>query len=217
MSPTAHIVNPLPYSLRYRSPEIDFSTTIHPANFRAASFEVELAPSPPLALRSRDGTPSPARIDVAKGVDFDAMRGLDRLVGAIVQDISKLAVERVEEHGIGDLHVCDHLFLESALLAHAVKRRGGRVTLWPHSTNPVDVDHREPDEMDEIVAITHTGAEIVREIRRCIDPDYRRALIDRRSRYYRREIGLDQGSRRDQAMAVPRATSWLTLRPRSSS
>jgi coproporphyrinogen III oxidase len=41
---------------------------------------------------------------------------------------------------IKEAHVSDHLYPESALFAGAVKANGGKVTLWPHSANPVHED-----------------------------------------------------------------------------
>jgi len=38
----------------------------------------------------------------------------------------------VRREGITEAHICEHPFFETAILAHAVRENGGRVTLWPH-------------------------------------------------------------------------------------
>ena len=60
---------------------------------------------------------------------------------------------------IRELDICDHPYIESALMAAAVKKSGGSVILWPHSTNPVHVNAYGPDMVDEIHAITRQGCQ----------------------------------------------------------
>jgi hypothetical protein len=59
----------------------------------------------------------------------------------------------VMDAGIKKAYVCDHLFFGSAILAHAVKKQGGAVTLWPHSANPHTM-FRRGEYFDEVVVLT---------------------------------------------------------------
>jgi hypothetical protein len=66
----------------------------------------------------------------------------------------------VAQTRIRDLHICDHLFFRSAVLAHTVSEFGGRITLWPHSSNAAHVPYREPGFADRAIAITRTGGRL---------------------------------------------------------
>ncbi len=50
--------------------------------------------------------------------------------------------------------ICEHPFFESALLAAATKHAGGKVTLLPHSTNPIMPLYRSEASFDKVVAGT---------------------------------------------------------------
>jgi len=86
----------------------------------------------------------------------------DLLIAALGKTTAafKTAADRtVERLDIRAAHVCDHLFFESALIAQAVRDRGGAVTLWPHSSNPVHVDMHQPGEVDEIRCVLAFAAQ----------------------------------------------------------
>jgi hypothetical protein len=63
----------------------------------------------------------------------------------------------VSDAAIKKAYVCDHLFLGSAILAHAVKKHGGTVTLWPHSANP---SIRQREYFDEVVVLTRGAKDL---------------------------------------------------------
>lgn len=72
-------------------------------------------------------------------------------VGRATRNASDRARALVESLNVRDVHICDHGYVETALMADAVHRRGGHVFLWPHSSNAV---HTELRELGEIAAIT---------------------------------------------------------------
>lgn len=89
---------------------------------------------------------------------------LDVVFRRLLEPLTEVALANtrdfVETTGTRDLHICDHLFFRSAILAHIVAEFGGRVTLWPHSSNAAHVPYREPGFADRAIAITRTGARL---------------------------------------------------------
>jgi hypothetical protein len=84
------------------------------------------------------------------------LTGFDQLlrpVFAACLDSARALVDTAVEAG-----VCDHLFLESAAVSHAVKERGGTVTLWPHSANPSQWNFRSALGFDRIVVVRRATA-----------------------------------------------------------
>lgn len=53
-----------------------------------------------------------------------------------------------------EAHVCDHLFLEGALISHAVAAAGGDIRLWPHSSNAGHVPFQKHDALASVTAVT---------------------------------------------------------------
>lgn len=88
---------------------------------------------------------------------------LFRATGARLRHLKEAAEVIVEERGIVEAHVADHMYTEPVILADAVRRAGGRVVLWPHSTNPVHTGLRRADSFDEVHAVTRSGVRIWRE------------------------------------------------------
>lgn len=69
-------------------------------------------------------------------------------------------VERVlDSEGILDVHIGDYLYAEPSLVAEKARSRGGRVHVWPHSTNPVHSEFRGPGELSSVRGVTRTGCE----------------------------------------------------------
>jgi hypothetical protein len=91
----------------------------------------------------------------------DAARFVELLV-SIVGEPTRAAAERanylVERHCITEAYVCDHLFFESAVMAHAVRERGGEVILLPHSSNAVHTEMYEQGEVSRIHCTTSSAA-----------------------------------------------------------
>lgn len=84
------------------------------------------------------------------------------LVGGATQAAYARAKRLVERHRLTEAHICDHPFFESALISHAVKEKGGRVVLWPHSFNASMPKFRRPGAVDEVNAVLAPGAELWR-------------------------------------------------------
>lgn len=82
------------------------------------------------------------------------------LVGKTTKSAAAEARRLVDKHQIEESHVCDHLFFEAALIAHAVREKGGKNVLWPHSTNAVHVKARQRNNIpDRIYCTTRAAAE----------------------------------------------------------
>lgn len=58
------------------------------------------------------------------------------VLGGVIVAALAHAREVVKRHGLTEAHICDHPFIESAVLAQAVRENGGKVALWPHGWGP---------------------------------------------------------------------------------
>ncbi len=83
---------------------------------------------------------------------------LERAIVPYFRDFVRRIRTALQEHAIMDAHIGDYLYAESVLVAAKVKDRGGRVHLWPHSTNPVHVDFQDPGHISTVHAVTKSGA-----------------------------------------------------------
>lgn len=75
-------------------------------------------------------------------------------------ELVRAADELIELHGITDVHIGDYLYAEPSLIADRVRARGGRVHLWPHSSNPVHVKFHDVSEIASIHCVTESGVQI---------------------------------------------------------
>ena len=84
------------------------------------------------------------------------------VLASIVGKSTRAAADRakylVERHAMTEAYVCDHLFFESAAMAHAVRASGGKVVLLPHSSNAVHSEMYERDEISRIRCSTTSAA-----------------------------------------------------------
>lgn len=76
--------------------------------------------------------------------------------GGMVQRTDALLAER----RLTDVHIGDYLYSEPAIVAERMRARGGRVHVWPHSSNPVHVDYHDLQHLSSIHCVTRSGAEI---------------------------------------------------------
>ncbi len=81
-------------------------------------------------------------------------------IGPRTKTAAEEARRLVAEYATEEAHVCDHMFFESALVAHAVRASGGRVVLWPHSSNALHVDVRGSQRPDHVYCITKASSDI---------------------------------------------------------
>jgi len=81
-------------------------------------------------------------------------------LGDYIYKLAKNAIDFVRREKISELHVCDHLFIQSSLLTNAMRQAGKKVTLWPHSSSPVHYYFRRGDEISQIYCIMKSGKKI---------------------------------------------------------
>ncbi len=85
---------------------------------------------------------------------------LSTVLGDLMYGLALESAKFVKKFDIKQLHICDHFFMDSAILTHAVKSNRGKITLWPHSTNPVFHYFRRKDEVDEIHCMMKNGIDL---------------------------------------------------------
>jgi hypothetical protein len=68
------------------------------------------------------------------------------------------ALELVDRYRLIEAYVSDHLLFESAIIADAVRARGGKVFLWPHSANACHTLMYEEGEVAAICCATNSAA-----------------------------------------------------------
>jgi hypothetical protein len=68
------------------------------------------------------------------------------------------ALELVDRYQLVEAHVCDHLLFESAIIADVVRVSGGKVFLWPHSSNACHTLMYEKGEVAAICCTTNSAA-----------------------------------------------------------
>lgn len=103
-----------------------------------------------------------ATIEVSEPIGGTWAEWLHRATSPLLEHLAATAARDLEARGVKEAHIGDHFFVEGVIVGDAVKRAGGRVVVWPHSTNPVHVHQRRPESFDEVHAITHSGAQIWR-------------------------------------------------------
>ncbi len=117
---------------------------------------------PGRGLTSERARRTRATIEVSEPIGGTWAEWLHRATAPLLEHLAATAARDLEERGVKEAHIGDHFFAEAVIVGDAVKRAGGRVVIWPHSTNPVHVHQRRAESFDEVHAITHSGAEIWR-------------------------------------------------------
>lgn len=84
----------------------------------------------------------------------------NNVIGNRTQSVAIAAARIVNEHSITEAHVCDHMFFESGLVSGAVREKGGKIVLWPHSigTDEVGMTLRLLAPPSEINCVTKNDA-----------------------------------------------------------
>jgi hypothetical protein len=82
------------------------------------------------------------------------------LIGATSKSAAQRASDLANEFELNEAYVCDHLFFESALIAHAVRARGGAVFLWPHSSNAAHALMYEEGDVAAVRCTTNSSARV---------------------------------------------------------
>lgn len=83
----------------------------------------------------------------------------------------------VAEHHIREAHICDFFFFSSAFLADAVRAQGGKIVLWPHSTNAAYEDFHLPGRAHTVYSVTKPAEENWRKHQPNIDYKTRSDLM----------------------------------------
>lgn len=89
----------------------------------------------------------------------DLVGELVETVGDLTQAAFQRATDLVGRFDVRSLHICDHAFFETALVAEATRRHGGSVSVWPHSSNAVHIETRARERLDHVTCITRAAAQ----------------------------------------------------------
>lgn len=138
-------------------PSFEFTTTASIA-WRRNAGRVTSSPLAPSNAEPVVGFVSQGIIDTS-----DWYQWLERAIIPYLKALSDRAGAELRERAIMDVHVGDYLYAEPALVAAQAKKRGARVHIWPHSTNPVHVGFHAPRSVDTIHAVTRSGTTIWRD------------------------------------------------------
>jgi hypothetical protein len=82
------------------------------------------------------------------------------LMGGTTKGAAQRASDLANQLELNEAYVCDHLFFESALIAHAVRARGGEVFLWPHSSNAAHPLMYEEGDVAAVRCTTNSSARV---------------------------------------------------------
>lgn len=149
----SRIDDPFLVSCRFAAPPCGFDAAISDPGFELPTVEITLRCAPLESAVNRiglDHAADPRRFHLGKW--------LCEVLGPATRAAADGADRLVQRHGLTAAHVCDHMFFEAAIVSHAVRRRGGRVVLWPHSSNAVHVPAHRPDTIDRIYCLTRSSA-----------------------------------------------------------
>ena len=58
-----------------------------------------------------------------------------------IELVYKTIHQLAEKQSINEAHICDHLFVDTAVIAGCIRSRGGKVILWPHSSSMPLTNH----------------------------------------------------------------------------
>jgi hypothetical protein len=82
------------------------------------------------------------------------------LMGGTTKGAAQRASDLANQLELNEAYVCDHLSFESALIAHAVRARGGEVFLWPHSSNAAHPLMYEEGDVAAVRCTTNSSARV---------------------------------------------------------
>lgn len=141
---------------------LDLECSIHPPRHLLPTVRMQLWTAAKLeGTQVAGGDPQPVRaeVQVSETISNGWLDWFDHVMREYLVELSRHAHAEVALRDITEAHVCDHLFTESSILAGAVQAQGGRIVMWPHSTNPVHSEVRDPSSFDVVHAVTRAGAE----------------------------------------------------------
>ena len=157
---SGYYIQEFAYDRLARKRTLDAEATIHPPQSLLREVRFQLWPAGKLVgtqLSTEVPVSVEAPIQVSARVGMDWIDWLNYVLHDYLADMSRRAHAEVAIRKIREAHICDHLFPESSLFAAAVRKAGGRIVLWPHSTNPVHSDVRRAGSFDGVHATTRTA------------------------------------------------------------
>ena len=123
-----------------------------------------------LLVRDRCHYPSPMHVEFERVSSNDGYavfkpkkplpsltQGFFRLIGPATASAYENAKKAVLQTGAREINMCDLFMFDSALMAHAVCEAGGKLHLWPHSTNPIILPYHKKDWIARAISITISG------------------------------------------------------------
>jgi len=158
------IVLARPYSTCNPVAPIPFTATLYEHDLPLEEFGVELAGEAIAVCRTHTGERRYAQLQASsEPVPTNLFNWLFRALERPLAQLSRSAQQLVERDRIRHVHIADHLGFESSIVAAAVRRAGGKVTLWPHGSAPVHNNLRRPDEVDEVVCMVRSAEPVLRQ------------------------------------------------------
>lgn len=123
-------------------------------------------------------------------VESDWLTWMRNAVLDCVGDLAGKCRAEVSRLNLNEVHVADHLTIEGALFSAAVRESGGTVSLWPHSSSPVDSRNRRAGSFHVVRSITKAGAEAWQTLDSQVDSVVDANLMLNRPSTRKFEVGL---------------------------
>lgn len=138
-----------PYSRTLQQKPLRFNATLFEGGLLPKAEQISFAFAGALGKGSAAYFSEPCEINLFKW--------FDRLFGKYLETLGKRSIDFVIANNIHNLYICDHLFMQSALLTRAMRLLRKKVHLLPHSANPVHVQFRSQAEIASVTSILKSG------------------------------------------------------------
>lgn len=148
----SHVPRRFAYDRSQDTAEYDKHASIDPPTSVLPHLDFHAAP---IAVH---GGRSAAVLQASAEIELDLFTLLDHVLTDYVVHLRRAAEAEIRLRGLRHVHVSDHPYAESVMLAGAIKDHGGTVTLWPHSANPAHPGAWRGADVDRAVAVTVSGA-----------------------------------------------------------
>ncbi|MFO7802270.1 MAG: hypothetical protein R6V55_08265, partial [Desulfovermiculus sp.] len=148
------------YSTYRDSKPIDFTDSLYSQDTIPKEKRIQFQAKDSMYSQTVNGQKTANVIAQSSDQNRDLYVWLDDLCGEYLYSLACRALAFVSQNTIHELHMCDHLFIDSALLAHAVRMHNGKITLWPHSTSPGTYFFQSEKNLQQIHCMTRSAAQI---------------------------------------------------------
>jgi hypothetical protein len=152
-----------PYSSCNLLKHINFTASLYNKKLLPKEVTIECRPTQKIPTQTIDGRRIVNHIVTSCECESNLFYWLDHVLSDFLHGLARNALDFVNRNNINELHISDHFFIDSAIVAHAVKTNNGQVTLWPHSANPVLYNYRRPNEIDNIYCCMKSGITLWKE------------------------------------------------------